>query len=37
MTPKPVAVTRLGEIKVPALLVIGDRDVPQIKATLETL
>jgi pimeloyl-ACP methyl ester carboxylesterase len=34
---KPVAATRLGEIKVPILLVIGDRDVPQIKATVETL
>ena len=29
-SPKPVAATRLGEIKVPILLVIGDRDVPQI-------
>ena len=36
-SPKPVAATRLGEIKVPTLLVIGDRDVPQIKATIETL
>jgi pimeloyl-ACP methyl ester carboxylesterase len=34
---KPVAATRLGEIKVPTLQVIGDRDVPQIKATVETL
>jgi pimeloyl-ACP methyl ester carboxylesterase len=34
---KPVAATRLGQIKVPTLLVIGDRDVPQIKATVETL
>jgi len=36
-SPKPVAATRLGEIKVPTLLVIGDRDVPQAKATIETL
>jgi pimeloyl-ACP methyl ester carboxylesterase len=36
-SPKPAAATRLGEIKVPTLLVIGDRDVPQIKATIETL
>jgi len=35
--PRPVAATRLGEIKVATLLVIGDRDVPQIKATIETL
>jgi pimeloyl-ACP methyl ester carboxylesterase len=35
--PSPVAAARLGEIKVPTLLVIGDRDVPQIKATVETL
>jgi pimeloyl-ACP methyl ester carboxylesterase/creatinine amidohydrolase/Fe(II)-dependent formamide hydrolase-like protein len=35
--PKPAAATRLGEIKVPTLLVIGDRDVPQIEATVETL
>ena len=28
---------RLGEIKIPTLLVIGDRDLPQIKATVETL
>jgi pimeloyl-ACP methyl ester carboxylesterase len=35
-SPKQAA-TRLGEIKVPALLLIGDRDVPQIKATIETL
>jgi 3-oxoadipate enol-lactonase len=32
-SPKPPAATRLGEIKVPTLLLIGDRDVPQIKAT----
>jgi len=36
-SPKPPAAVRLGEIKVPTLLVIGDRDVPQIKATIETL
>jgi pimeloyl-ACP methyl ester carboxylesterase len=36
-SPQPVAATRLGEIKVPTLLIIGDRDVPQIKATIETL
>jgi 3-oxoadipate enol-lactonase len=35
--PRPIAAARLGEIKVPTLLVIGDRDVPQIKATIETL
>jgi pimeloyl-ACP methyl ester carboxylesterase/creatinine amidohydrolase/Fe(II)-dependent formamide hydrolase-like protein len=35
--PRPAAATRLGEIKVPTLLVIGERDVPQIKATAETL
>jgi pimeloyl-ACP methyl ester carboxylesterase len=35
--PRPVAATRLDEIKVPTLLIIGDRDVPQIKATIETL
>jgi 3-oxoadipate enol-lactonase len=35
--PKPAAATRLGEIKVPTLLVLGDRDVPQIRATVETL
>jgi len=34
---RPVAATRLGEVKVPTLLVIGDRDVPQIKSTIETL
>ena len=28
---------RLGEIKVPTLLILGDRDVPQIKATIEQL
>jgi pimeloyl-ACP methyl ester carboxylesterase len=36
-SPRPPAATRLEEIKVPTLLVIGDRDVPQIKATGETL
>jgi len=35
--PKPSPAKRLGEIKVPTLLVVGDRDVPQIKATIETL
>jgi pimeloyl-ACP methyl ester carboxylesterase/creatinine amidohydrolase/Fe(II)-dependent formamide hydrolase-like protein len=35
--PKPAAATRLGEIKVPTLLVIGDRDVPGIRATVEAL
>jgi pimeloyl-ACP methyl ester carboxylesterase len=35
--PKPAAVSRLGEIKVPTLLVVGDRDLTQIKATIETL
>jgi pimeloyl-ACP methyl ester carboxylesterase/creatinine amidohydrolase/Fe(II)-dependent formamide hydrolase-like protein len=34
---KPPAAARLGEIQIPTLLVIGDRDVPQIKATAETL
>ncbi|HWE36202.1 MAG TPA: alpha/beta fold hydrolase [Isosphaeraceae bacterium] len=36
-SPKPAAAARLGEIKVPTLLVVGDRDVPQIKATIKTL
>jgi len=36
-SPKPPAAKRLGEIKVPTLVIIGDRDVPQIKATAETL
>jgi pimeloyl-ACP methyl ester carboxylesterase len=36
-SPSPPAAARLGEIKVPTLLVLGDRDVPQIKATVETL
>jgi pimeloyl-ACP methyl ester carboxylesterase len=35
--PKPETATRLGEIKVPTLLVIGERDLPQIKATIEKL
>jgi pimeloyl-ACP methyl ester carboxylesterase len=36
-SPRPAAATRLGDIKVPTLLVVGDRDVPQIKATIATL
>ncbi len=36
-SPQPLAASRLGEIKVPTLLILGDRDVPQIKATIETL
>jgi pimeloyl-ACP methyl ester carboxylesterase len=36
-SPRPLAATRLGEIKVPTLLIIGDRDVSQSKATVETL
>jgi len=36
-SPMPLAANRLGEIKVPTLLVVGDRDVPQIKATIDTL
>ncbi len=36
-SPKPPAAKRLGEIKVPTLLIIGERDVPQIEATIETL
>jgi pimeloyl-ACP methyl ester carboxylesterase len=35
--PKPSAADRLGEIKVATLLVLGDQDVPQIKATLAKL
>jgi 3-oxoadipate enol-lactonase len=35
--PKPAAAKRLNEIKVRTLLVLGDRDVPQSKATVETL
>jgi pimeloyl-ACP methyl ester carboxylesterase len=36
-SPKPLAAKRLDEIKVPTLLILGDRDVPQAKATIETL
>jgi pimeloyl-ACP methyl ester carboxylesterase len=36
-SPKPLAAKRLEEIKIPTLLVLGERDVPQIKATIETL
>jgi pimeloyl-ACP methyl ester carboxylesterase len=36
-SPKPSPAQRLGQIKVPTLLVIGDRDVPQVKATIELL
>jgi pimeloyl-ACP methyl ester carboxylesterase len=36
-SPRPLAATRLQEIKVPTLLILGDRDVPQIKATIEIL
>jgi pimeloyl-ACP methyl ester carboxylesterase len=36
-SPTPPAAKRLDEIKAPTLLVLGDRDVPQIKATIETL
>jgi pimeloyl-ACP methyl ester carboxylesterase len=36
-SPRPPAAKRLKEITVPTLLVLGDRDVPQIKATIETL
>jgi pimeloyl-ACP methyl ester carboxylesterase len=36
-SPKPPAAERLGEIKVATLLVLGDRDVPQTKATIATL
>jgi pimeloyl-ACP methyl ester carboxylesterase len=35
--PKPTAASRLGEIQLPSLLLIGERDVPQIRATVETL
>jgi pimeloyl-ACP methyl ester carboxylesterase len=35
--PKPPAAERLGEIRIATLLVLGDRDVPQAKATIETL
>jgi pimeloyl-ACP methyl ester carboxylesterase len=36
-SPRPLAAKRLDEIKAPTLLVLGDRDVPQIKATIGTL
>jgi pimeloyl-ACP methyl ester carboxylesterase len=36
-SPNPLAAKRLDEIKVPVLLVLGNRDVPQIKACIETL
>jgi pimeloyl-ACP methyl ester carboxylesterase len=36
-SPRPPAAERLGEIKVATLLVLGDRDLPQIKATTEVL
>jgi pimeloyl-ACP methyl ester carboxylesterase len=36
-SPKPPAAKRLDEIKTPTLLILGDRDVPQAKATVETL
>jgi pimeloyl-ACP methyl ester carboxylesterase len=36
-SPRPLAASRLHEIKVPTLLILGDRDVPQIRATIETL
>jgi pimeloyl-ACP methyl ester carboxylesterase len=36
-SPAPPAAKRLDQIKVPTLLILGDRDVPQIKATIETL
>jgi len=36
-SPKPLAAKRLNEIKVPTLLVLGDRDVPQIRSTVEAL
>jgi pimeloyl-ACP methyl ester carboxylesterase len=35
--PKPPAAERLHEIKAPTLLILGDRDVPQIAATVEML
>ena len=34
---KPEAASRLGEIKASTLLILGDRDVPQIKSTIEKL
>ncbi len=36
-SPRPLVAERLSEIKVPTLLVLGDRDVSQINATIETL
>jgi pimeloyl-ACP methyl ester carboxylesterase len=36
-SPQPLAAKRLNDIKVPTLLILGERDVPQIKATVETL
>jgi pimeloyl-ACP methyl ester carboxylesterase len=36
-SPRPPAAKRLQEISAPTLLILGDRDVPQIKATIETL
>jgi pimeloyl-ACP methyl ester carboxylesterase len=35
--PRPVTAQRLGDIKVPTLLVVGDRDVPSIRAMVDTL
>jgi 3-oxoadipate enol-lactonase len=34
---RPAAVNRLAEIKAATLLILGDRDVPQMKATMEQL
>jgi pimeloyl-ACP methyl ester carboxylesterase len=34
---KPPAVERLKEIQAPTLLILGERDLPQIKATVETI
>ena len=36
-SPKPLAGKRLNEIKVPTLLILGDRDVPQIRSNVEAL
>src|SRR5258708_6850483 len=36
-SPKPLAAKRLDEIKVPTLLILGKRDLPQAQATIETL
>jgi pimeloyl-ACP methyl ester carboxylesterase len=36
-SPRPLAAKRLDQIKAPTLLVLGDRDLPQVKATIETL